>query len=1325
MKKIILLLFAFSIFSFSQAQTLVGTGQTYTTLKSAFDAINSGTLTGNVVLQLTSSTTETASAVLNASGGTASYTMVTIYPTGSGYTISGSIAGALIDLNGADNVTIDGRVNQSGNKNLTIINNDAGTSASTIRFINDASNNVVKYATVKGSTTSNSGGVIFFSTTTAVTGNDNNTINYCDVCDGTTKPRYLIVSTGTTSLDNSGNTVSNCNLYNFDGSSTAAGIYLSTASKNWTISGNSIYQTTAYAGSASSYSYGIYIASGDNYNVNSNFIGGSSSNCGNTAWTVNGTATTYKFGAIYLNIGTTTTSSIQNNIIRNFNWLTSATATATPGIWNAIYLITGNVNINGNIIGDSVGTGSIIITSSATTLGGYCFGITTATTAGITNISNNILGSITVTGSTVSALSALYVLHTSGGSSVTINNNLIGSLTTPNSINLANPSTSTVNQFVNCLYNNAPGSVSITNNTIANIYNNYKANGTGAANICGIFIGGGTNNITGNTIRDLSSTGTTTGMGIGTCITGIFVRDNALVTGNQIISQNTIYNISNSATSAAINLAGIIFDAPANSSNNIVERNKIYNLTLTTSGAGVISGIYSSSTGTFTTYKNNMISLGSNLTNGYTIYGLMDSIGTNNYYFNSVFIDGTSVIGSAATYAYNSMVSSGTRNFINNIFFNARSNNVSGTGKHYAVKVAGTSANPAGLTINNNDYFVSGTGGVTGYFNSADVVSLAAWKTSVGQDVNSIQADPKYISNNDLHIQTSTPSPVDNTGITVASVTDDFDGQTRSITPDIGADEFTSIPTTSCSGTPASATINGSASICSGTSTLLSLSTLYNFLGIKYQWKSSSTSGGPFVNMDTLSSQATGNLTSTKYYICIISCSNSGLYYSTPEKVVIVTTPLSATISYAGTPYCNSVSTAQNVTLTGTSGGVFSSAPNGLNINTSSGAITPSISTAGGYNVSYTLAAAGGCATVTATTSVNIVAAPTASIIYAGTPFCKTITTAQAVSQTGTSGGVYTAPSGLIINATTGAITPNNSNAGTYTVTYTIAAYGGCSTITTTTSVTITTPPTATISYAGSPFCKTITSAQNVTLTGSNGGSYSNTPSGLTINPTSGSITPSSSNAGTYTVFYSIAAGGGCATVTATTQLTINPLPAAAGTITSVNNDSVSISEANALYKLPLIANATSYIWAYSGTGATFIPAATTTSDSVRINFSSTATSGNLTVKGHNACGDGIVSAVYPIYVSPLGIKEMMNSLNCKIYPNPSRGIIIIEMNGMNADLDIQIINLQGKLIQKEKITKINQTYSHTVDLSAYSKGIYFIKLSNKNFIRTEKIALQ
>src|SRR6185369_7163499 len=72
-----------------------------------------------------------------------------------------------------------------------------------------------------------------------------------------------------------------------------------------------------------------------------------------------------------------------------------------------------------------------------------------------------------------------------------------------------------------------------------------------------------------------------------------------------------------------------------------------------------------------------------------------------------------------------------------------------------------------------------------------------------------------------------------------------------------------------------------------------------------------------------------------------------------------------------------------------------------------------------------------------------------------------------------------------------------------------------------------------------------LTTPQTVSLTGTGtftGGTYSASPAGLTINATTGAITPSTSTPGTYTVTYTVAASGGCPGVTSTTSVTINPI---------------------------------------------------------------------------------------------------------------------------------------------------------------------------------------
>ena len=305
----------------------------------------------------------------------------------------------------------------------------------------------------------------------------------------------------------------------------------------------------------------------------------------------------------------------------------------------------------------------------------------------------------------------------------------------------------------------------------------------------------------------------------------------------------------------------------------------------------------------------------------------------------------------------------------------------------------------------------------------------------------------------------------------------------------------------------------------------------------------SSTAGLVFVSTATgqidLAASTPGTYTVTNTIAAAAGCA----IVTATSSITITALPV-ATFSYAASPYCQN---AVNPSPTFSGGGVagtFSSTAGLVFVSTATGQIDLAASTPGTYTVTNTIAAAAGCAIVTATSSITITTLPAATISYAGTPFCSSLAAPQAVTQTGTAGGTYSSTAGLTINAATGAITPSTSTAGTYTVTYTMAAGGGCAAQTATTSVTITTLPAATISYAGTPFCSSLAAPQSVTQTGTAGGTYSST-AGLTINAATGAITPSTSTAGTYTVTYTMAAAGGCAAQTATTSVTITTLPVA------------------------------------------------------------------------------------------------------------------------------------------------------------------------------------
>ena len=748
----------------------------YPTLKAAFDKINSGSHQGDVDIQIQESTIEGASAVLNSTGtGSANYNNVSIYPTKSGITISGNLAAPLIDLNGADNVTIDGRVNKTGSSiDLSIINTSTSSAAgtSTIRMINDATQNTVQYCNIKGSQTLVSSGIIFFSTANTGTGNDNNTITKNNITSSTNanRPVNAIFSLGTVGKENSDNDISDNNIYDFLKLTSASnGIFISSNSTSWNISWNSFYETTSFAptGTVTYNAIQINNTSGNNFTITDNFIGGSSAQCNGTAWTKTNSANNL-FNAIILSVGTTTTSSIQNNTIRNFNWSNSGNAA-----WSGINVAAGDVNIgtsSGNSIGATSGTGSIVIAGGAT--GQTIYGINIAS-AGTIDCQKNTIGSITgANGATLASnIYGIYKSATAG--TITISNNIIGSTSTSNSINAS--STSTANaQYVYGIYNAGTGIVTIYNNTISKLINGTTNTNTSTYGLIdGIASVNGTNTISNNTIYDLTIANANSNTVYQTSVCGIALNG---TTTTRDVTGNTIYNLSNSYASFAGSVIGIHYSGIVGS-NNTIQSNFIHSLSAL---SGSLFGIKISSGAS--TYSNNIINLGG--TNANLIYGIFDIAGSNqnnNIYFNTVYIGGTLGSSSSNSFAFYINSNQSTRDYRNNIFSNARSNS-GGTGTHYSIYYAGTGGT---RTVNYNDYYVSGTGGVLGYY-SGDKTDLATLKTATGQDANSLNINPGYTSAGGTlavdYYTSASLSGVFGTGITL-----EFFGITRNNPPKMGA----------------------------------------------------------------------------------------------------------------------------------------------------------------------------------------------------------------------------------------------------------------------------------------------------------------------------------------------------------------------------------------------------------------------------------------------------------------------------------------------------------------------------------------------------------
>lgn len=473
----------------------------------------------------------------------------------------------------------------------------------------------------------------------------------------------------------------------------------------------------------------------------------------------------------------------------------------TSGGYNTINVTSGG--------GGYSGTVTMVITappSSATSYGMLL------TSNGTLDVRNNRVASINVVGGSNFSHSFYGIYRNAGTSAAaaTISNNHVGSATV-NSLRCLSATSNGTGQSLWGIASATNGTTTISSNTIENLRNEYL--GTASASYTrGIQVTTGSNTITGNTVRYLS-TASANANGTMTNGTLVGIHNHSNVAGStQIISGNTIHNLSNTHSTAAVKVRGIFLRGLATGSHT-VEKNFIHSLTTASSHASAqVWGVQFESGSS--AVSNNVINVGTGVNNGNLIYGIWEPGTANNnmtLHHNTVRVSGSTSNGSVLTYAMYSNGSSNTKNIRNNIFDNARTSG-SGSNLHFAIRLASAT----GATIDHNNYHVSGTGGTLGRFNTTASATLALWQASTGQDANSFNLNPDYSTTPPTTIPTHYRPDCGMNGAN-ALVADDHVGTARANPPSIGAFEVTqripivdAMTTTSCSGAAFSVTpVNG------------------------------------------------------------------------------------------------------------------------------------------------------------------------------------------------------------------------------------------------------------------------------------------------------------------------------------------------------------------------------------------------------------------------------------------------------------------------------------------------------------------------------------
>ncbi len=231
---------------------------------------------------------------------------------------------------------------------------------------------------------------------------------------------------------------------------------------------------------------------------------------------------------------------------------------------------------------------------------------------------------------------------------------------------------------------------------------------------------------------------------------GVTISHNTIIADNhtsglglEIYTGHNLKEFSYNRIQAPGGQYGIYID---NCDNTVSNRGKIYNNFISVGGTGVARGIY---------------------LNGSAFQDILH---------NSVLVYSTNGTLANTTPLY--LTSNPSLRVLNNALKN--------DGSGYAVYANSNTS----FASDNNAYYTDGS--TFGYWNGGAVeTTFASWKTASLQDTNSINIDPNFMSNTDLHTFLVL---LDEAGDPTTGIALDFDGEQRDSLPDIGADEFDPLP---------------------------------------------------------------------------------------------------------------------------------------------------------------------------------------------------------------------------------------------------------------------------------------------------------------------------------------------------------------------------------------------------------------------------------------------------------------------------------------------------------------------------------------------------
>jgi hypothetical protein len=194
---------------------------------------------------------------------------------------------------------------------------------------------------------------------------------------------------------------------------------------------------------------------------------------------------------------------------------------------------------------------------------------------------------------------------------------------------------------------------------------------------------------------------------------------------------------------------------------------------------------------------------------------------------------------------------------------------------------------------------------------------------------------------------------------------------------------------------------------------------------------------------------------------------------------------------------------------------------------------------------------------------------------------------------------------------------------------------------------------------------------------------------------------------------------GTCVSNTNSLGVNAETIPTPAQPITG--SDTVCKGIGGYQFSTPVIANAATYTWTLPQ-GATISQGAGT--NTIVVDFSNTAVSGDIVVAGNNPCGTGTAATKAVTAVLCVGLPEAKTNPEIDLYPNPVQGILNLRIRMAEKELKISLFDISGRMVFEKNYADLTFDCLRQADLSGLSHGIYLVRLTGKEKTITERIVI-